>query len=183
MGLFNRIFKSTEKGAKSYLTNAEAEQRNKEFMVQFEQAKELFNHSLNIYNSQYCQCAFPRFQQIIGIDCSKYGYSFKCYDTDLLISMIKNYFDITESSLKDEVVNEIWVCKRCGSEYEFGWSDFSIYVERQKLKLTNRRTELIGLPAAKPIPLYLGLVGHSYPSGDEFTRVSFDEFKKYMTEQ
>ena len=76
-----------------------------------------------------------------------------------------------------------WICKKCRSSYEFGWSDFSIYVERQKLKLTDLKTELIGLPITKPIPLYLGLAGHSYPSRQEITSVSFDEFKKYMTEQ
>ncbi len=145
--------------------------------------KELLNESLNIYNSHACQCAFPRFQQIISIDCSNTGNSFKCYDTDLLISMSKNYFDITDSRLKDEVTNEKWICKKCGSSYEFGWSDFSIYVERQKLKLTDLKTELIGLSTTRPIPLYLGLAGHSYPSRDEITSVSFDEFKKYMTEQ
>jgi hypothetical protein len=183
MGLFDKLFKSTKTETKRYFTDSEIEQRNKEFMEKFEQAKELFNDSLNIYNSHKCQCAFPRFQQIISIDCSNTGNSFKCYDTDLLISMSKNYFDITESTLKDEVTNEKWICKKCGSSYEFGWSDFSIYVERQKLKLTNLKTELIGLSTKKPIPLYLGHAGHSSPSREEITNVSFDEFKKYMTEK
>lgn len=183
MGLFDKLFKSTKTETKKYLTDSEIEQRNKEFMVKFEQVRELFNDSLNIYNSHNCQCAFPRFQQVISIDCRNTGNSFKCYDTDLLISMSKNYFDITESSLKDEVTNEKWICKKCGSSYEFGWSDFSIYVERQKLKLTDLKTELIGLSTTKPIPLYLGLAGHSYPSREEITSVSFDQFKKYMTEQ
>jgi hypothetical protein len=97
--------------------------------------------------------------------------------------MSKNYFHITESSLKDEVTNEKWICKKCGSSYEFGWSDFSIYVERQKLKLTDLKTELIGLSTTKPIPLYIVLAGHSYPLREEITSVSFDEFKKYMTEK
>ncbi len=183
MGIFDKLFKSTETETKRHLNDSEIEQRNKAFMVKFEQVKELFNDSLNIYNSQDCQCAFPRFQQIISIDCSNTGNSFKCYDTDLLISMSKNYFDITESSLKDEVTNEKWICKRCGSSYEFGWSDFSIYVERQKLKLVDLKTELIGLSTIKPIPLYLGLAGHSYPSKEEITSVSFDKFRQYMTEQ
>jgi hypothetical protein len=183
MGLLDRLFNSTKIESKRYLTDIEVEQRNKEFMVKFEQVKELFTDSLNIYNSQYCQCAFPRFQQILSIDCSDTGNSFKCYDTDLLISMTKSYFDIEKSNLTDEVTNEKWICKKCGSTFEFGWSDFSIYVERQKLKLTELKTELVGLPSIKPIPIYLGLTGHSYPSREEITSVSFDEFRKYMTEQ
>jgi hypothetical protein len=181
MGLFDKLFKTTE--TKKYLSDSEIEQRNKEFMIKYEQAKNLFNESLNIYNSKSCQCAFPRFQQIVGIDCSGTGNSFKCYDTDLLISMTKDYFDITQSNLSDEVTNEKWICKKCGSTYEFGWSDFSIYVERQKLKLTDLKTDLIGLPIIYPIPIYLGLHGHSYPSRKIITSVSFEEFSKYMTEQ
>lgn len=45
------------------------------------------------------------------------------------------------------------------------------------------KTELKGLQTVKPIPLYLGLAEHSYPSRQEITSVSFDEFKEYMTEQ
>lgn len=183
MGLFDKFFRTTKVETERYLSDFEIEQRNMDFMVKFEQVKELFNDSLKIYNSHHCQCAFPRFQQIISIDCTNTGNSFKCYDTDLLIRMSKNYFEITESSLKDEVTNEKWICKKCGSSYEFGWSDFSISVERPKLKLTDLKTELIGLQVAKPIPLYLGLAGHSYPSRDVITIVSFDKFKEYMTEQ
>lgn len=183
MGLFNNLFKFTKTDSKRYLTDSEIEKRNKEFTAKFEQVIELFSESLNMYNSKYCQCAFPRFQQIVTIDCSETGNSFKCYDTDLLISMTNKYFKIEDSSFKDEVTNEKWVCKKCGSTYEYGWSDFSIYVERQKLKLTELKTKLVGLPTIKPIPLYLGLAGHSYPSRYEITSVSFDEFRKYMTEQ
>jgi hypothetical protein len=179
MGLFDKLFKTTKVETKGIFADSEIEQRNKEFMVKFEQAKNLFIDSLNIYNSKSCQCAFPRFQQMVGIDCSDTGNSFKCYDTDLLISVTKDCFDITESNLNDEVTNEKWICKKCNTTYEFGWSDFSIYVDRQKLKLTNLKTELIGLPTTKPIPLYLGLAGHSYPSKEEITNVSFDEFRKY----
>jgi hypothetical protein len=186
MGLFDKIFKSikinqTESG--KYLTEAEIEERNKELMVKFDQVKNLFSLSLDIYNLEYCQCAYPRFQQIIGIDCSNTANSFKCYETDLLISMSKVYFDTTGSDLTDEVKNEKWICKKCGSTYEYGWSDFSIYVERQKLKLINLMVQLKGKPLVIPIPLCLGLAGHSYPSRSEITRVDFVEFESYMTEK
>ncbi len=183
MGLFDKLFRSNKAETKKYLSDYEIKEKNEEFMERFEQVRNLFNDSLNIYNSHNCQCAFPRFQQIIGIDCTDTGNSFKCHDTDLLISMTKDRFDITNSKLTDEVTNENWVCKKCGSTYEYGWSDFSIYVERRKLQLMDLKTGLKGLPAIKPIPLYLGLAGHSYPSRQEITSVSFDVFKKYMTEQ
>lgn len=183
MGLFDRIFKRTKAETKKYLTDAEIEQGNKEFMVKYEQVANLFSDSLAIYNSEYCQCAFPRFQQIIGIDCRDTGNSFKCHDTDLLISMSRKYFDITSSTLSDEVTNEKWTCKNCGSLYEYGWSDFSIYVERQKLKLIDLKSATKGLPITKPIALYLGLAGHSYPSRQLITNTTFEEFRKYMTEQ
>jgi hypothetical protein len=185
MGLFDKLldklFKKIE--PKKHLTAAELEQRNKDFMVKFEQVKNLFAASLSNYNKENCQCAYPRFQQIIGIDCSNTGNSFKCYDTDLLISMSKIYFDISKSELTDENTNEKWTCKKCGSTYEYGWSDFSIYVERQKLKLTNLTTQLIGQQPIIPIPLYLGLAGHSYPPRSEITSVSFEAFENYMTEK
>jgi len=186
MGLFSKIFKTTkinQTESGKYLTEAEIEERNKELMVKFDQVKNLFSLSLDIYNWEYCQCAYPRFQQIIGIDCSNTGNSFKCHETDLLISMSKVYFDTTGSDLTDEVKNEKWICKKCGSTYEYGWSDFSIYVERQKLKLINLMVQLKGKPLIIPIPLYLGLTGHSYPSSSEITRVDFVEFENYMTEK
>jgi len=186
MGLFDKIFKTIETKqpeVKKYLSNSEIEHRNKKFMIKFDQAKNLFSSSLTIYNLKHCQCAYPRFQQIVGVDCSDTGNSFKCHDTDLLISMSKKYFDVTVSELTDEVTNENWICKKCGSTYEYGWSDFSIYVERQKLKLTNLMAEPTGKPSIKPIPLFLGLAGHSYPSRAEITSVEFAEFEKYMTER
>jgi len=186
MGLFDKIFKGTKTKqtvAKNYLSDAELAERNKEFMVKFEQVKNLFISSLTIYNSEYCQCAFPRFQQIIGIDCSNTGNSFKCYDTDLLIDLSAKYFNIEKSNLSDECKNEKWNCKKCGSSYEYGWSDFSIYVDREKLQLTDLKVETKGQPIIKPIPVYLGLMGHSYPSREEITNVPFNEFENYMTEK
>lgn len=52
---------------------------------------------------------------------------------------------------------------KCRSHYEYGWSDFSIYIERQKLELISLRTGKIGKPTTEQIPLFLGLIGHSYP--------------------
>ena len=186
MGLFDKLFKTTEvkqTETKKYLSDVEIEQRNNEFAVKFDQVKNLFTSSLNIYNSELCQCAYPRFQQIISIDCTDTGNSFKCYDTDLLIDLSKPYFDIEKSELNDECTNEKWTCKKCGSTYEYGWSDFSIYVERQKLKLKNLTINPKGKETIKPIPLFLGLMGHSYPAKTEIMSVDFTDFENYMTEK
>jgi hypothetical protein len=186
MGLFGKFFKTTKSNelmTKKYLNEDEIEQLNKDFARKFDQLKELFTLSLNIYNSESCQCAFPRFQQIIGIDCSRTGNSFKCYETDLLINLSKPYFNIEKSELSDECTNEKWICKKCGSIYEYGWSDFSLYIERQKLKLQNLTVSYKGMQTRKPIPLFLGLIGHSYPPRTEITSVDFAVYENYMTEK
>jgi hypothetical protein len=186
MGLFDKIFKkaSSEKiESKKNLSDSEIEQRNHEFKVRFEKAKDLLTYSLENYNAHFCQCAYPRFQQIIAIDCTNTGDSYKCYDTDLLIDLSAKYFDIEDSKLSDECKNEKWICKKCHSIYEYGWSDFSIYVERQKLKLTDLKLQAKGKPTVNPIPLYLGLMGHSYPPNTEMSSVDFKEFQNYMTER
>ncbi len=186
MGFFDKLFgyrpSSTNTPAKTYLTETEIKKRNEDFNIKFEQTKELFIHSLEYYNSIHCQCSFPRFQQLIGIDCTNSGNSFKCYDTDLLIDLSAGYFNIEKSELNDENTNEKWVCKKCSSIYEYGWSDFSIYVERQKLRLIKLNVSYNGKPVDKPVPIYIGLMGHSYPSKQDVKNVSFDEFSKYMNE-
>ena len=171
MKIFNNLFKK-----KKFFTEDEILERNK-------LVKKMFKSALEMYNSHACQCAYPRFQQIIGIDMCSTRHSFKCFDTELLIDASKIYFDIEKSKFSDENMNEKWICKICGSTYEYGWSDFSIHVERQKLKLTELKVVEIGKPALKPIPIYLGLRGHSYPSQTEMIGVHFEEFEKYMMDK
>ncbi|HNX88872.1 MAG TPA: hypothetical protein PKH58_07300 [Paludibacteraceae bacterium] len=181
MRIFDKIFRSGSKA--KVLTVEEVEKRSIELKVKHEKAKQAVKTALENYNEISCQCAYPRFQQLIGIDCAKTRDSFKCLDTDLLISISKEYFDISDSTLTDENTNAKWICKKCGSTYEYGWSDFSIYVERQKLELVDLKVELTGKATRKPIPLYLGLIGHSHPSKAEMTSVEFDDFEKYILEK
>ena len=108
MGLFDKIFKKLKPSnteAKIYLSDAKIKQRSEDFMSKLDQVKNLFNRSLDIYNSEFCQCACPRSQQIIGIDCSNMGNSFKCQNTDFLISLSNKYFNISKSDLTDEITN------------------------------------------------------------------------------
>ena len=167
------------------MTTAEEEikERNKIFEAKHKQVFDLLNTALEKYNAQNCQCAFPRFQQLIGIDCCNGGKSFKCWETEILISSSKKYFEIKQSDLTDENTNEKWICKKCSSTYEYGWSDFSIYIERQKLKLTELKVKSIGKNIEKPIPLFLGLFGHSYPERSEMDSVEFEILKNYILEE
>ena len=181
MGIFQRIFK--KKQTDEDLSKEEFERRNNEYKKELEKLTSLIESSIKMYNSTACPCGFPRFQQIVGIDCSNYGDSFKCVETELLINKSKRFFHIEPSDRKDENVNEKWVCKTCGSKYEYGWQDFSIAVERQKLELCDLKTVQVGEKQRHPIPLYLGLRGHSYPPKSEITAVEFEEFERYILEK
>ena len=181
MRIFSKLFK--KKPDKKYLTKEEIEQRYKEFKLKHEKSCKLFGEALERYNETSCQCSYPRFQQLIGIDCTKIGGSFKCLDTDLLISTAKPYFNITPSERKDENSNETWICKKCGSIYEYGWSDISIHIERQKLELIKLKTQSIGKIPNEPTPIYLGLMGHSYPPKYLMKPTEFEEFERYVLEQ
>ncbi|UII25121.1 hypothetical protein LVD15_17650 [Fulvivirga maritima] len=154
-----------------------------EFAVIHKKTSELLVAALERYNQNACQCAYPRFQQLIGIDCTETGDAFHCYDTELLINLSKKYFNIGVSNLNNENANEKWTCKKCQSVYEYGWQDFSIAVERQKLELVELKAKPIGKEASKPIPLYLGLAGHTYPPRTEIDQVSFEEFESYLMEK
>ena len=136
-----------------------------------------------MYYSRACPCAFPRFQQIIGINCSTSGDSYRSMDTELLMQAVKDGFDVTESERTDEAVNKRWTCNTCGSAYEFGWSDFSIAIDRDKLELVNLCVEQVGKEAHYPTPVYIGAMGHSLPGDTEQQIVSLGVFSDYMLEQ
>ena len=181
MGLFDKLFKRTE--TKNYLNNEEIQKVNNSLLVKHKEETMLYETVFEMYYTYSCQCAFPRYQQIVGIDCANSGNSFKCFDTELLIGFSKPFFHIVKSKLTDENINEKWICKKCGSTYEFGWQDFSIAVEREKLSLTELKVEQVGKPIMKPIPLYIGLMGHSYPPKSEMMSVDLAEFERYITEK
>jgi len=127
--LFNKYSKRNIKpAAKIYQDN--------EFNEKYEKTNTLFINCLKNYNSEFCQCAFPRFHQITGIDCAETNHSFKCWETELLINDSKAYFDIDKSN-----------------------------------------------PISTPIPLYLGLMGHSFPKKKIEINVAFEEFENYMNEK
>ena len=144
---------------------------------------QLLTQIVSHYNHIACPCAFPRFRQITSIDCADTGDSFKCYETEILISLVRPYYQQEKTEIKGESNGEIWTCKSCGSRFEYGWSDFSISVDRQYLKLIVLRIKDIGLPAVNPIPLFAGLMGHSYPGKEKISLVDYQKFEDYIKEK
>lgn len=185
MGIFDKLFGKPK--AKSFFDKYEDKDKTQnnfnDLSLKHIKVKELYEAAFEMYYSTSCQCAFPRYQQIVGIDCFNFSSSFKCFDAEMLIGFSRPYFYIEKSDMKDEIKNEKWICKRCSSTYEYGWQDLSIAVEREKLALTELKLNSIGKPVLKPIPIYIGLRGHSYPSKSEITKVEYDEFKRYLMEK
>ncbi|MFN8303684.1 MAG: hypothetical protein U0U46_14430 [Saprospiraceae bacterium] len=151
-----------------------------EFNQRHDQLKEALQKVIDGFLAEACPCAFPRFRQIAGIDCTDTGDSYCCHDTELLIYMVKPLFDVEPLGPAGEAANEKWVCKTCGSTYHWGWSDFSIHVNRQTLKISDLRAVQIGKEALKPVPLFLGLSGHSYPSRTEMQPATLEEMITYL---
>ncbi|MEX1002550.1 MAG: hypothetical protein WDZ35_10590 [Crocinitomicaceae bacterium] len=155
-----------------------------EFQIRYKNASLLIEKAVeNYYHGNSCACQYPRFIQIVGINCTDYGESFKAWETTLLIEKAKKHFVIENLENGPECSNEKWTCKKCKSEFNFGWSDFSIAVEREVLLPIRIKTKEKGKKTIKPIPLYVGLYGHSYPSKKEIDSVTFDTFEKYIMEK
>jgi len=136
--------------------------------------------TVDYYNSVSCPCAFPRFRQIVSLDCTDYGKSFYASETEGFISNASIFFKRQNLESGIEASNELWTCKTCGSVYQYGWSDFSIHVNRTILKIIDLKTEELGAPAELPLPLFVGLFGHNFPDKAYINPVDFETFKSYM---
>jgi hypothetical protein len=148
----------------------------------FEKVNALFAKCFEHYYATACQCHFPRYHQITSIDCVNTGDSFSCYETEMLIGLSKPYFDIQSGPKDYEGNHQVWTCKKCSSVYTVDWEDFSIHVNRQTMKVTDLKVPLTGKPGVKPIPLFLGLSGHSFPPQTEMVPASYEDFEAYMLE-
>lgn len=178
MNIFKKLFGSSGIQAQPTISREENEKRIRE---NTDQLWKFIEETLVDFNNQSCQCAFPRFRQIVSIDCVDYSKSFYCSETEGFISQARNYFTITKTDTGSEAYNELWSCNKCGSLYDYGWSDFSIHVERSFLKNKELKTTGIGAEPQLPIPLFVGIFGHTFPEKDQLTPVDFDTFKKYIT--
>lgn len=149
----------------------------------FEKVNALFTRCFEQYYASGCQCCFPRYHQIVEIDCVDTSDSYSCYETEMLIELSKSYFNIQPGPKGYEGSHQVWTCKKCGSTYNNDWEDFSIHVNRRTMKANDVKVSLIGKPATKPIPLFLGLTGHAFPPQTEMTPASFEELEAYMLEK
>jgi len=155
-----------------------------DLQYRYNKASELIDKAIEFYfYENSCACQYPRFLQIAGINCSDYSETFKSLETSLLLNKVKKYYNVELLENGKECFNEKWTCKKCNSVYYFGWSDFSIAIEREFLKPIDLKVTKRGLIALKPIPLYAGLYGYSYPSSNEIECVDFESFEKYILEK
>ncbi|WAC14508.1 hypothetical protein [Dyadobacter pollutisoli] len=138
------------------------------------------DETLDFYNSLACPCAFPRFRQIVGLDCVDFRKSFYASETEGFISLAGKHFQIQEISGGDENSNQLWTCNTCASTFHCGWSDFSIHVNRTFLKTLELKTTDIGADATLPIPLFVGLFGHTFPDQSSILPVDYGTFTTYI---
>ena len=177
MTLLEKIF-----GRKKRSIVYNSNDRAKQIQETTDKLWKVIEEALQFYNSLSCQCAFPRFRQYISIDCSETVKSFYMSETEGFIRQSHHLFDILEVDRGQEVNQAIYTCKKCGSTYNYAWSDFSIHVDRSYLKPRQISVEQIGADPSNPIPFVVGLFGHSLPDRNLFRQVDLDFFKKYITE-
>ncbi|RNI30429.1 hypothetical protein [Rufibacter latericius] len=186
MNLLNRIFgkKATgteiEPASNQEKINVEHAKETAPFDGKLKEFSEVVKNAISFYKTYSCCCAFPRFRQIVSIDCTDYGNSFSCFETEIFIKQAKEHFKVRKIDRIEENVSEEWTCKKCDSKYIYGWSDFSIAISRQVLKPQKIKVTEVGAEPLKPIPLFVGPIGHSYPSRNELTPTDKEGFENYI---
>lgn len=155
--------------------------REEEIQINTKLLWKLIEETLEYYNSISCPCAFPRYRQYVGIDCIDYHGSFYMSETEGFIHHSAKYFNIKDiPAVDNENTSRIWECRKCKTKFLFGWSDFSIAVNRSYLKLTDHKVEDIGSKPGLPTPFFVGLFGHKYPNKELFQQLAFDHFRDYL---
>jgi hypothetical protein len=178
MNFLQKLFK-TNPSAESKSGNAEfvkATQDKTNMVWKF------LDETITYYHAAACPCAFPRFRQIVAIDCVDYRKSFYASETEGLISCAYKHFTVSPFAGGAEVNNDLWTCNTCGSTYHFGWSDFSIHVNRTFLKVIDLKVKDLGAAPSLPIPLHVGLFGHTFPDQTQIVPVDFETFSNYIRE-
>lgn len=144
--------------------------------VSKEEFSELIRQTVTWYREIACPCAFPRFVQYTSIDCVDWGKSFSMYETEMFIAHALTYY------IKgiEQGEGAIYSCNKCGSSFQFGWSDFSIHVSRSYFKPLQLNATQVGADAQTPIPYYGGFAGHALPDQQLFHRVDAATFIAYI---
>lgn len=141
-----------------------------------EEFSELIRQTVAWYQELACPCAFPRFIQYTSIDCVDWGKSFSMYETEKFIAHALAFYD----KGNEQGEGAIYSCRKCGSSFQFGWSDFSIHVSRSYFKPLQLKATPIGADAESPIPYYGGFAGHALPDQHLFRRIDAPAFIAYI---
>lgn len=149
-----------------------------------EELGEVIDSALEKYNDEHCACCYPRFLQMVSIDSCDYpDADFECFETETFIRKARRYFDTERVEDPKESFKEKWVCKKCGSEYESLWHNFSESVHHHVLKPVDIVAEPAGKDTLDQIPLYIGLAGIAFPPKGKVETVELDEFRDYVLER
>lgn len=175
MSIFDKIFRKKQ-------PIAAPDERSRLIQETTDKLWKVLEESLVFYNSVACQCAFPRFHQYTQIDCTDTRSSFYMSETEGFFHYSKNLFDIAEVEKSSDAYNAIYTCKKCRSTYDYGWSDFSISVDRAYLKPKLITVAPVGADPIQPIPFAVGLFGHKLPDRNLFQKMEVEEFARYLTE-
>ncbi|GAB4427086.1 MAG: hypothetical protein OHK0039_45300 [Bacteroidia bacterium] len=132
---------------------------------------------LAVYRAVACPCAFPRFRQVVAIDCVDWGGAFFCYETEGLIAVAREGYAIGD----DTGYGSVWTCETCGSVFQQAWQDFSIHISRSTLKPVQLLVADLGAAAETPMRLSRGFAGHSHPPASLAVQVSPEEIKTWLT--
>ncbi|MBN2510055.1 MAG: hypothetical protein JXB03_07255 [Spirochaetales bacterium] len=139
---------------------------------------------IETYTARGCPCGFPRFLQIVSIDCMDMNALFACRETEGLIKLLREHdlYDtqIIEADFQTET--EYWTCRTCGSRLLWGWSDAVKKIDRQYLKPVVIQASPLGADPAVPIPLFGGFYGEKLPSSRFWLQVSSAEMAQYLTQ-
>ncbi len=162
--------------------NAMEEKVLSEGQERYLRVEKLVDEALDKYYKNGCACGHPRFLQIAGIDCSDYSKAFVCWETELMIGRVSDYYSKVQIEPKGESYQEQWTCNHCASTFLLSWSDFSAVIDRRVLKPVKIKIPHIGKEALFPIPLHAGLYGHGYPERTEICSVDYNSLSKYLLE-
>lgn len=141
---------------------------------------QLLADTIKYYNTVACPCAFPRFFQYTTIDCVDTGSSFYMSETEGFIQAATEYYEVQKLDQGPEAANSIFTCKVCSSTFNWGWSDFSIHVNRSFLKPITLKATQKGADPEFPTPYFVGPFGHALPDRSAYKWVDFDTFKSYI---
>ncbi|MFL9481951.1 hypothetical protein ACI6Q2_04180 [Chitinophagaceae bacterium LWZ2-11] len=179
---FLRKILSLENKARTLEVSTESQERITAIQNSVEELWKLPEETLGYYTAIACQCAFPRFRQYAGISCTDTRNVFMVSETEGFIHHAEKYFDKQAVAADQENYKAIYTCKKCGSVYDFAYSEFSIAISRTVLKIRELKASQIGADIETVLLFNVGLFGYSYPSRDLFKLVDLETFATYIRE-